>query len=348
MNNTNTVCSEDCFFSRTLDFLTKFLHKEMGRSVHTVNAYRRALDAFMLYIATELYIDPTKFAFKDCTSDFVLTYIQYLREKKMYSPSSINQYISSIKTYLKYVSNGNVSLMQIYLPIQRIEPQKVPKLQRPVLDEKMIEYILEKPRATLKGNRDRVLLILLFDSAIRVSELTQIKMGDVGLNVDKPYIIINGKGKKQRTVTLNERTARHLRMYVKHYHIENPNPDTPLFYTKIHNEINHMTTRNVERILQKYADEVRAEHPELNLPEKVHPHMIRRSRATGLYRDGVPLELISAALGHAQIETTKIYAIPSVEQMREALKRGKVDVDAPADKLWVGKLDEMRKMFGLK
>ena len=74
--------------------------------------------------------------------------------------------------------------------------------------------------------------------------------------------------------------------------------------------------------------------------------LFRRTRATGMYRDGVPLEMISVILGHASSETTKIYAIPSVEQMREALKKGQPENDA-AEKLWVGREDELRKMFGL-
>ena len=265
-----------------MSFLTIYLTRQMIRSEHTIKAYRRALNMFLIYLTAVLHWDPRKFTFEDCTSDLMVNYICYLREEKNYKPTSINQHMAAIKTYLKYVADGNSALMQIYLSIQRIEPLKIPRVQRPVLSKEAIECILDKPRATLKGNRDRVLLILLFDSAIRVSELTKITIGDVYLNADKPYIIINGKGKKQRPVTLNEKTAQHLRLYISHYHIENPVPNTPLFYTKIHNSITHMTTRNVERILQKYADEVRKEHPEFNMPDSVHPHMIRRSRATGV------------------------------------------------------------------
>lgn len=75
--------------------------------------------------------------------------------------------------------------------------------------------------------------------------------------------------------------------------------------------------------------------------------MLRRSRATGLYRDGVPLELVSATLGHASSETTKIYAIPSVEQMREALSKGQPD-EEETKKNWEGKEAEIRRLFGLE
>lgn len=105
-----------------------------------------------------------------------------------------------------------------------------------------------------------------------------------------------------------------------------------------------MTERNAERIIKKYADLVNKENPEF--PKNVYPNMLRRSRASGLYRDGVPLEMISAILGHTNSETTKIYAIPSMEQMRKALEKG-ADDSNNAEKLWQGKDAEIQKMFGL-
>jgi site-specific recombinase XerD len=135
-----------------------------------------------------------------------------------------------------------------------------------------------------------------------------------------------------------------LREYIRIYHdIDNPT-DTHLFYTTIHGKINRMSVRNVERIVKKYADLVRKENP--GFPDSCYPHMLRRTRATGLYRDGVPLEMISAILGHSSLETTKIYATPSVEQIREALKKGQ-EVKPTIEKLWEDKDGEIRRMFGL-
>ena len=75
-----------------------------------------------------------------------------------------------------------------------------------------------------------------------------------------------------------------------------------------------MSVGNVERIINKYTRIIRPEHP--GLPEHCYPHMVRRTRATNLYQDGTELELISRILGHSSTETTRIYAIPSVEMMR--------------------------------
>lgn len=85
-----------------------------------------------------------------------------------------------------------------------------------------------------------------------------------------------------------------------------------------------------------------------NIPDCVHPHMLRRTRATGLYRDGVDLSIVSRFLGHAQLETTRIYATPSVEMMREIIEKASGN---PADEppLWNANTDEaMAKLCGLR
>ena len=84
------------------------------------------------------------------------------------------------------------------------------------------------------------------------------------------------------------------------------------------------------------------------IPESVHCHMFRRTRATNLYQDGVAIELVSTVLGHARTDTTKsYYAKPSVEQLREAME----SVPTPANgetSLWEGNEEEMAKMCGLR
>lgn len=336
---------KDLFFSKTKDFLDVFLQKQEQRSSDTIKAYRISLSSFYKYITEIKSINVVQFCFSDCTYDLVLSYSQYLQETEKLANSTVNQRLAALKSYLKYVSDGDIGLMQVYMAIQKVPLLKIPKLQRPVMEKEDLKAFLAEPGNTKAGMRDRVLLTLLFDSAVRVSELTGIVLGDVTLDVSNPSVIIHGKGKKTRSIVLNKKCADLVKDYVLHYHNPDAPPDTPLFYTVIHGRINHMSQRNVERIVKKYGDSARKKHP--SLPDKTYPHMLRRSRATGLYRDGVPLELVSAILGHASSETTKIYAIPSVDQMREALSKGNQE-DADAEKLWDGKDDEILKVFGLK
>lgn len=335
---------KDLFFSRTKDFLDLYLTRQEQRSPDTVKAYRISLTSFYIYVTEEKKIRMMNFCFGDCTYDFVLSYSQYLQEVKGLANSTVNQRLAALKSYLKYVSDGDIALMQVYMGVSKVPLLKIPKLHRPVIEKEDLGAFLDMPADTAFGNRDRVILILLFDSAIRVSELTGIVLGDLTLNTSSPSVVIHGKGRKMRAITLNQKCAGHLKEYIRHYHNEDAPPETPLFYTVIHGKMNHMSQRNVERIVKKYGDITREEHP--TMPDSIYPHMLRRSRATGLYRDGVPLEMVSVILGHSSSEVTKTYAIPSVDQMREALEKGQPE-DEQVERIWDGKDVEIRQMFGL-
>ena len=86
-----------------------------------------------------------------------------------------------------------------------------------------------------------------------------------------------------------------------------------------------MSPGNVQRLIKKYAAQVK--DLGFDIPQSVHPHMFRRTRATNLYQEGVAIELVSTVLGHARTDTTRnYYARPSVEQLRKALEIGRAHV----------------------
>ena len=126
-------------------------------------------------------------------------------------------------------------------------------------------------------------------------------------------------------------------------HPEN-DPDQPLIYTEIKGCKGRMSVGNVERIIKKYVEELRPTHPDL--PKTVYPHMFRRTRSTNLYQDGVELELISRILGHSSTETTRIYAVPSMEMMRKAMESGTLAVNE--EQQWPDNDDEIARLCGLR
>ena len=160
---------------------------------------------------------------------------------------------------------------------------------------------------------------------------------------DMERLRIYGKGDKERIVAITDTTADHMRNYLKAYH-PTKDPDSPLILTVIKGRKDRMSVGNVERIIKKYASKIRPEHP--NLPEHCYPHMVRRTRATNLYQDGTELELISRILGHSSTETTRIYAVPSVEMMRKAMESGKMSTDEKP--MWPDGEAEMARICGLR
>lgn len=339
----NKRMNDELFFSRSREYLDTYLTTQCGKSPHTVKAYRDALTIFRRYVNEEKGITIMKFRFTDCTRDLVLDFIAYLRAKK-YAESSCNQRLSAIKAYLWYVSDDDIMLQPIALSVSRVPFLREPKLNRPTVPDAALASMLSAPEDSKIGIRDRTIMVVLYDSAIRLGELLGLNLSDLNLSGSSPYLRIRGKGNKERIVSITDKTAGHLQLYMKYYHPDTTDRGRPLFYTIIKGSRNVMSPGNVERIIKKYADQVRQENP--SIPDKIYPHMLRRTRATNLYQDGVELELVSRILGHSSTETTKIYATPSVEMLRKAMENQK---GIPDEKpLWEGKEEELARMCGLR
>lgn len=252
--------------------------------------------------------------------------------------------MAAIRSYLWYVADGDISMQSIALMASKVPRIREPKVVREIIQEADFNALLASPPNTRIGIRDRTIMILLYDSAIRVSELLSLDVSSINFSSSPVYIRIHGKGDKERIVTITEKTVAHLRMYLKIYHSDKTD-DMPLFYTVIKGRTDRMSPGNVGRIINKYASAIREEHPDL--PEKIYPHMFRRTRACNLYQDGVELELVSRILGHSSTQTTRIYATPSVEMMRKAMEHS--DSSIPNESpLWPDDEAEIARLCGIR
>lgn len=343
-NKKNKTPTDQLFFSKTWNFLNVYLVSQAGRSPATAESYRDSLTMFKNYLTGELGNSISTFKFSDCTKECIYGYREYLLGKGS-QPSTVNVRVAAIRSYLNYAADMDVSVQSIALAISQISPCKTMAKEKPILTKDALAALLAAPPHTRIGIRDRAILVLLYDTAVRISELLNVRLRDIALDKRYPYIFITGKGNKERTIQLTDKAAGHLKEYLRVYHGASPK-DTYLFSTTIKGVTDRMSVGNVQRIIKKYAAQVSAEG--VVLPESVHCHMFRRTRATNLYQDGVAIELVSTVLGHARTETTKnYYAKASVEQLRDVLE----SVPTPAEKeepLWTGNEDEMARRCGLR
>ena len=114
----------------------------------------------------------------------------------------------------------------------------------------------------------------------------------------------------------------------------------------IKGELSAMTERNVQRILKKYEVVLKEKYPDL---PKLHPHILRRTRATKWYRAGVPMEVIAEILGHASVDTTrKSYAFSSPESLKSHIEKINKDESETEEKLWIGEEEKLSGMCGLR
>ncbi len=340
-----TVSEGMLFFSMTLEFLETYLLGQLGRSPETVKSHRDSLTVFRRYLLEKRKISIGRFHFHDCTARLIQDFIIYLKESGN-KPGTCNQRLSTIKTYLWFAADRDITLQSVSLLISRIPQCRVPRQEKAILSEAALAHILQQPKNTKTGMRDQVMMILLYDSAIRLNELLSLTIQDLVLERNDPYIRINGKGNKERIVAITTKTSQHLIQYLKIFHPK-LNRNNFVFFTKLKGKSEKMSESNVERFINQYAEQARKSCPDI--PQKVYPHMFRRTRATNLYQHGVELALISRVLGHSSIETTKIYATPSMEMLRKAIESVETPDQQNEKPLWKNcSEEEMARLCGLR
>lgn len=344
------ILKEELFFSMTWDYLNAFLPSQHQDSPMTVKSYADGLTVFRRYLADECAISIERFRFVDLTYEFILDYRIFL-EKKGYKPNTVNHRITIIIAYMKYAALRKTDFIQIYMNISDIPYVTVPSQIREVIeDEEAVAMLLSAPGTSKIGIRDQVILVVLYDTAIRADELIRLDLSDVNVSSDEPYLRIHGKGDKERIVALSEKTVLLLKQYINLYHSGQRNRERPFVYTVIKGKTDRMSERNVERIVKKYGDIVRKKKPDI--PQKIYPHMLRRTRVTGWYRDGVPIETIAVILGHSDTKTTrKSYARPSVEMLRQQMSKGTAPIPEingkEVEPLWKND-EELARLCGIR
>ncbi|MGB4406468.1 MAG: tyrosine-type recombinase/integrase [Sphaerochaeta sp.] len=234
-------------------------------------------------------------------------------------PSTCNNRLAALRSFLDYAAQKNILMSSVWLESKRIKKMKgVPKRIMP-LSVKAMTALLEQPdQHTKTGRRDYMLFSLLYDMAARIDELLSISLNQIHLELSPPSIRLFGKGRKCRTIVLMPRTVGNLKTYLLSFHPD-PSPGNYLFYTNSKKRHDKISQDAIAKRLKKYSILAREGTPEV--PESVHSHQIRRSRAQHMLDDGIPLPQLSRFLGHEQITTTQIYVEVNQKQITEALEK---------------------------
>ena len=280
-----------------LDDFIKYIELEKNDSDYTSLNYELDIKEYLEY-CEENNINYEKISYKQARN-----YINHLYEDKKLKASSISRKISALRTYYRFLERHHIENYAFSLLKLPKKGKRLPKY----LEYNELEELFDIPDInTPLGQRNRLILELLYASGIRVSELVNIKISDINKS-DKSFKIL-GKGNKERIAFYNNVTSKYLDIYLKDGRSKLDINSSP--YLLLNYKGDKITTRGVELVINKVI-----EHTAIN--KHVTPHMLRHSFATHLLNHGADLRSIQTMLGHENIETTQIYTHVSDNYIKE-------------------------------
>lgn len=315
------------FFSMLRDFLTVYLANTRSASPNTIKSYRDTLNILVDYMVMALNRPLASLSFSMISGQFVENFLEWLEKERHYSISSRNQRLAVLKSFFKFAGQREKTLMALYLDVSNIPAKSSNTVhQIEFFSEENLKAILDQPDTKkMNGRRDLFFMILMYDTGGRVQEILDLKPGDFHLNAEPPYVTLTGKGSRARNTPLMEKTCEHLEIYRNKFHAS-LNPDEHLFYINRGNKRSQMSVDCVEKFIGRYG--MKAHEISPDAPEHLYPHMFRHSRAMHLYRNGMPLTLVSEWLGHASVNTTRqYYANADTTMKKEAIDKATLELN---------------------
>lgn len=343
--------ADEKLYKTVHDYFQVYLPKMRRCSENTIRSYRKAVSSLFDFAAGKREIPLAKLTFSMFDAATVSTFLEKMEDSGT-SVSTRNQRLQAIRSFFSYAALSDPVLMIYKNEIYKV-PIKKDKTQNVVdyLTEPVLKVLFEQPDVSSpRGFRDLFLLLLMYDSAARVQEVVDIRICDLTPGTT-PALLLHGKGSKTRIVPVMQSTLKQYDLYMNTFHPGIPTDSQEyLFYSERKGKRNRLDTSTVRKMMQKYGDMARESCSAM--PEKVHPHLLRHSRAMHLYQHGMDLTLISQWLGHAQLETTLIYAYADTEQKRRAIEQAtpanSILKNQKSVKRFVVTDDDMiRKLYGL-
>jgi len=338
------------FFKIVKRYLLEYLPLQRNFSENTVKSYRQGLNLFVSYLRDIAGIPMSRITFNDCTREVVLGFLDWLSAERGCSPTSVNQRLMILRSFLKYAGGTDCAFVAFSMDVATVPTRKTKGQQVEFLSEPALKALLAQPNASTKtGHRNRFFMILMYDTAARCGELLNLTLRNLRYDDPRPVVFLHGKGNKTRAVPLLPETVAHCRRYIKVFHGDSPlNKDALVFFTKNHGVNTQMSADTVALFMKNYAAQTRTAYPDF--PKKLHPHMLRHTRAMHLYRQGMPIHLLSEFLGHANFETTKIYAYADTEMKRAAVAKSDIVRQGmpSAQQMWADDEDTLLKLSGLR
>lgn len=283
-------------------FLT-YLKLERGLSPNTLASYATDLNKLALW-ADEQGISP-----KSLQNQHIQQYIGHLHQSGIAAKSQA-RFLSALRSFYRYL------ILDEYIttdPTELIESPQFGRSLPDVLSESDIDKIisaidLSKP----EGERNRAMLEVLYGCGLRVTELVNLKISE--LRFKENYIIVTGKGNKQRIVPINSAAIKYCNIYMQQVRSHQSPIKTATDIVFLNKRGNKLSRVMIFLIIKELCEKA-------GIRKTVSPHTFRHSFATHLVMRGANLRVVQDMLGHESITTTEIYTHLNTQKLRETIEK---------------------------
>lgn len=285
-----------------MKFLEKYLNyieKNKKLSKNTITSYSRDLKKYIKYLNLN-NIDISSVVEGD-----IINYLIEL-EKENISTSSVSRMISSIKSYHDYLFFNKIIENN---PAKNIKKPKIKRENLEILTEDEVEKLLKfEDLSTPKKIRDKAIFEVLYGTGIKVSELIDMNLEDVDLQIDYIYC---GKGKNQRVIPLCETTEYYLSKYISEARKELiDSKEKSLF---VNTQGQRFTRQGLWKLIKKYAKKA-------NINKNINPTILRHSFAIHLLNGGANIAVVNKILGNSNLSTLQPYLKHVDKNLRKEIK----------------------------
>lgn len=280
-----------------------YLKKEKGSSKNTISAYTRDLDQYRLFLEKYHQIKkPSQIQKKHIDG-----YLKSL--DKRVSSKTLARKLTAIKSFHHFLALEKEVDVDITKDFS--SPKSSKTLPKVLSVDQVVSLLEEVDKDTDLGLRNKALLELIYGSGLRVSELLDIETEDIHLN--QSYVIVHGKGSKERMVPISDMAGIALRKYMAD---ARPNlvKDKRNTYVFLNQNGQRLSRQGFFKVLKKLALDA-------GIDSDCSPHTLRHSFATHLLENGMDLRTLQTLLGHEDISTTQIYTHISQKRIKEIYKK---------------------------
>jgi integrase/recombinase XerD len=297
-------------------FFRHYLPVQKGLAVNTLVAYRDALKLLLGYASDTLEKNVEELTAEDLDESLVLSFLDHVEKNRSCSPKTRNARLAAIRALFGFLAREEPSLLLHSQTIRTIPLKRTNHKPVDYLEEKEMQSLLNAVNLDSRtGVRDKALLLLLYNTGARVSEIVALKGPDLRLD-GAAQVKLLGKGQKVRSCPLWPETVQALHDYRQRRTPKDPAPQQ--FFLNANGS--PLTRFGVRYITGQYATAAKSQCPSM-AAKTVNPHTIRHTTAMHLLRAGNDINMISYWLGHAHINTTHIYIEIDMEMKRRMLQK---------------------------